>query len=64
MLNHEELKSFVAVTILGESDRQPLSVESVPLLSLSAPCFSWPWPLHSWLPVKHRIVDMVGTHLL
>lgn len=27
MLNHEELKSFVAVTILGESDRQPLSVD-------------------------------------
>lgn len=27
MLNHDELSSFVAVTILGESDRQPLSVD-------------------------------------
>ena len=28
MLNHEELASFVASCLLGESDRQPLSVES------------------------------------
>ena len=27
MLNHDELSAFVAVTLLGESDRQPLSVD-------------------------------------